>query len=262
MVEAVGNAISDVGGSNNAFRSNGADSRSVSVSLAYDQATAGVYDGMIMVDNLDITTQGGAGSGANDGNDLVDLTLKVVERSNASFVSDTDTNVLTVDLGEVSVGEPIPPVDFSIFNLPSQAGAQLTARLDLLSVDSIPQTSFLTVSGSPFEDLRAGEVNDCSIQGTPAELGIGSTEFVFHVSDEDIPGAQQQTLHLIVNYDVVASSLILGDVSMDGAVDFLDIAPFIGILRDGSFLEEADCNRDGVVNFSDIPAFIEILQAG
>ena len=260
LVESVGNALSDVEGPNNAFRMNGADSRPVNLSLLYDQATAGIYDGMIMVDNLDITTQGGAGAGANDGNDLVDLTLKVVEHSNASFDSGTDLNVLTVDLGEVSVDEPIAPIEFSISNLASQAGAQLTAGLDLISVDSDPQNSFLTFSGSLFENLPADESIDLSIEGTPADLGAGSAEFVLHVSDEQIPGAEPQDLQLIVSYDVVANFLH-GDVDMNGVVDFSDIAPFIGILQSGTFLEEADCNQDGVVTFADIPAFIGILQS-
>ena len=260
-VESVGNALSDVEGFSNAFKMNGTDNRSVNVSLAYDQMAAGVYDGMIMVDNLDITTQGGVGNGANDGNDFVDLTLKVVEHSNASFDDAADLNVLTVDLGEVSLGQPIPPVDLSIFNLESQAGSQLTACLDLISVDTIPQSSFLTFSGSLFEDLPADDFIESSIEGTPEDLGAGSTEFVFHLSDQDIPGAEQQTLRLIVNYDVVAASVLHGDINMDGVVNFQDIAPFIGLLSTDTYLEAADCNFDGVVNFLDIAPFIGIFPS-
>ena len=55
-------------------------------------------------------------------------------------------------------------------------------------------------------------------------LGVGSTEFVLNLSDEDIPGAQSQNLRLIVTYDVVAAIALLGDVNLDGVVDFFDIA--------------------------------------
>ena len=168
--------------------------------------------------------------------------------------------MLTVDLGEVSVGEPIPPIEFSISNLASESGAPLTAGLDLISVDSDPQSSFLMFSGALFENLPADESIDLSIEGTPADMGAGIAEFVLHVSDEQIPGAEPQTLQLIVSYDVVAN-VLLGDVGRDGVVDFSDIAPFIGILQSGTFLEEADCNQDGVVTFADIPAFIGILQS-
>jgi len=260
LVEAVGNAVSNMEGESNAFRMNGADSRSFNVSLSFDQGTAGVYDGMILVDNLDVTTQGGVGNGANDGNDLIDLTLKVVERSNASFTSGADSNLRVVDLGEVSLGEPITPVDFSIFNLASQAGAALTARMDLVSVAPVTQGSFLSFSGSVFEDLPADESVELSIEGTPDVLGAGATEFQVRVSDEGIPGAVQQNLQLILVYDVV-DAVLLGDVDMDGDVDFSDIPAFIGILSTGDYLDEADCNQDGIVNFSDIPAFIAILTA-
>ena len=260
LVEVFGNGLSDVEGYNNAFQTNGTDSRSVNVSLSYDQETAGTYEGMIMVDNLDITTQGGVGAGANDGNDFVDLTLKVVEHSNASLASDADLNVLTVDLGEVSLGEPMPSFEFSIFNLASQAGSQLTASLDLLSVDSIPQSSFLSLSNSLFENLLAGEFIEVSLEGTPVELEVGSTEFVFHVSDEEIPGAEQQTLHLIVNYDVVTANVLLGDVNLDGVVDLFDIAPFIAVLSSLGFQAEADIDRDEDVDFFDVAPFIVILS--
>ena len=50
---------------------------------------------------------------------------------------------------------------------------------------------------------------------------------------------------------------LLGDVNMDGTVDFLDIAPFIAVLSmpDG-FQTEADTNQDGMVDFLDIAPFI------
>lgn len=51
----------------------------------------------------------------------------------------------------------------------------------------------------------------------------------------------------------------LGDVNLDGAVNFQDIPPFIAILIADGFQTEADCNENGAVDFSDIPAFIAIL---
>jgi hypothetical protein len=261
LVESVGSATSDAEGSSNAFRMNGSDSRSVNVSLSYDQATAGIYDGMIIVDNLDITTQGGVGNGANDGNDLIDLTLEVLDHANGSFAGGTDVNSLTVDLGEVTVGQPIAPVDVSIFNLASQAGGSLTAKLDLISFSSFPQSSFLTFSGSLFEDLPAGDFMDVSLEGTPMVLGAGTTLLQFRLSDEDIPGAQQQILQMTVTYDVVDATVLKGDVNLDGAVDFDDIPAFITVLQSGVFQAEADCDCSTVVDFSDIPAFISILQS-
>ena len=55
------------------------------------------------------------------------------------------------------------------------------------------------------------------------------------------------------------ASVLLGDVNRDGLVNFLDIAPFIGILSAGGVQAEADINQDGVVNFLDIAPFIGVL---
>ncbi len=259
-VEAIGDAMSDVEGNNNAFRMNGPDSRTMNVSLVYDRQTAGDYSGAVMFDNLDITNQGGVGNGANDGNDFVTLSLKVVDHANASFDGTADLDMLTIDLGEVSIDQPITPVDFAIHNLASQAGADLTANMDLIGVGAVPQNSFLTFSDALFTDLAADSSADLSISGTPSQLGAGSTQFSFVVSDEDIQGKELQFLQLVVNYDVI-DIFLLGDVNMDGVVDFLDIGPFIGLLTNSTFKDEADCNGDGVVNFLDIAPFIGILSA-
>ena len=52
---------------------------------------------------------------------------------------------------------------------------------------------------------------------------------------------------------------LLGDVNLDGVVDFLDISPFISLLTNNGFQLEADVNQDGAVNFLDISPFIAIL---
>jgi len=54
--------------------------------------------------------------------------------------------------------------------------------------------------------------------------------------------------------------VLLGDVNLDEAVDFLDISPFILLLSTTGFLDEADINRDEEVNFLDISPFIRILS--
>ncbi len=54
--------------------------------------------------------------------------------------------------------------------------------------------------------------------------------------------------------------VLIGDVNTDDIVNFLDIAPFIGVLSmPGAFQPEADINQDGVVNFLDIAPFIGAL---
>ncbi len=57
----------------------------------------------------------------------------------------------------------------------------------------------------------------------------------------------------------IPSTVVRGDVNLDGVVDFLDIAPFVAILTNGGFQAEADINLDIEVTFSDIFPFITIL---
>jgi hypothetical protein len=52
---------------------------------------------------------------------------------------------------------------------------------------------------------------------------------------------------------------VLGDVNLDGVVDFQDISPFIGLLINGTYQVEADTNEDGVVDFQDIAHFVDLL---
>ena len=58
----------------------------------------------------------------------------------------------------------------------------------------------------------------------------------------------------------VSQITILGDVNMDGVVDFFDIAPFITVLSAQTFQAEADIDGNGVVDFFDIQPFIGLLS--
>ena len=51
-----------------------------------------------------------------------------------------------------------------------------------------------------------------------------------------------------------------GDVNLDGAVDLLDVAPFIDLISSGEFQFEADLDSNETVNFEDIPLFILLLS--
>ena len=56
-------------------------------------------------------------------------------------------------------------------------------------------------------------------------------------------------------------SVLLGDVNLDGTVNFLDISPFIAILATGGFQDEADLDQNDSVNFLDISPFIAALSS-
>lgn len=54
---------------------------------------------------------------------------------------------------------------------------------------------------------------------------------------------------------------LLGDVDLNGVVNFFDIGPFISVLSNGGDQPEADCNQDCEVDFRDIADFIAILSS-
>ena len=58
-----------------------------------------------------------------------------------------------------------------------------------------------------------------------------------------------------------ATTVLLGDVNLDGMVNFLDISPFIIRLSNQEVQAEADVNQDGAVSFLDISPFILVLTA-
>ena len=65
--------------------------------------------------------------------------------------------------------------------------------------------------------------------------------------------------NLVATLPEPTEPILLGDVNLDGTVNFLDISPFIAALSDGEFQAEADTNQDGTVDFLDISPFINIL---
>ena len=54
--------------------------------------------------------------------------------------------------------------------------------------------------------------------------------------------------------------VLLGDVNLDGVVDFFDITPFITLLSTGGFQVEADLDESGQVNFLDVAQLIIFLS--
>ena len=73
------------------------------------------------------------------------------------------------------------------------------------------------------------------------------------------PSVFSRTDLVTLSVVTTVSSVLKGDVSLDGSVNFLDISPFIGVLTSNDFQLEADCDCDGNVNFLDIAPFIAIL---
>ena len=100
-------------------------------------------------------------------------------------------------------------------------------------------------------------LNDASFQFTTLQTGT----FTAVVSDaENDDPLEFQIIATGISDDQPVSTL-LGDINLDGAVDFSDISPFIAVLSSGGFQAEADIDVSGMVDFSDISPFIAILSS-
>jgi len=241
---ATGNAVVDLPQTERlAFRTDGSDSVTFDVSLDYNPNVPGVKNGFVTVDNLDITTQGGLGRGANDGDDFIIPQLTILEHSNASFDADVDQNQLVINLGQVEIGASIPVTNVPIHNLVSGSGAELTAGLDLDSVVSTNDN--LTVDAATFSVAAGQSASISIIGGDTSTIGSFGTVFTIGLSDVDLPGATSQSLTLIASFEVVDTAFVLGDVNGDGVVNLLDVGPFVDVVGDGTFQLEADINMHG-----------------
>ena len=70
---------------------------------------------------------------------------------------------------------------------------------------------------------------------------------------------EPDTTVFLGNAFIRISVFVLGDVNRDGAVDLLDVQPFVTLVSSGEFQVEADANQDGNVNLLDVAPFVELL---
>ena len=91
------------------------------------------------------------------------------------------------------------------------------------------------------------------------ELPAGNGQFWIQARAVDNTGMAGNTSNLVgLEFEV---DFILGDVNQDGAVNLLDVQPFIVLLSSGGFQAEADANGDGVLNLLDVASFIDLLTS-
>ena len=109
-----------------------------------------------------------------------------------------------------------------------------------------------------------GEQSGDSITGSFTPTGTTQSFVIAGTNDggvsfgEGSPSAfNALQLRLIAN---PPGAVLLGDVNLDGVVDFFDISPFIAILSAQGFQAEADVDQNAIVDFFDISPFIAILS--
>ncbi len=222
QVATAGDATSSLSGRYNAFRTNGTDSESISVGLSTSTATAGLRSGTVTIDNLDVTTGGGAGHGANDADDAFNVSLTVLDHAEPSFTDSALATSLVHDFGSVSLGSAAPSFGFDVFNLNATPG--FTAEMDFDSVQASGDAAALTTdlaaaAGSLSLAGGAGQAFTAMLDTSTA--GSFSAIYTLMFSDEDLPGALDKSLTLTLMGEVLAIALP-GDYNGDGAVDAAD----------------------------------------
>ncbi|MEO2049473.1 MAG: endonuclease [Pirellulales bacterium] len=257
-VASSGDATSSVTGRHHAFAINntGSDSSILTVGLNTNTFSAGSRSGSVTIDNLDITTGAGTGHGENDGNDLLNISLNVLDHANASFSDVADLNTLLLDLGSVAQGSATPTWNFDLFNLESTTG--FTAAMELDSILSTGDTSTLTTDLTPLigeAALDAGMSNTFTALFDTSVVGEFSASYTLRFSDEDLSGANQLTDLLLtlsgtVENAVVESADFDADSDIDGA-DFLTWQRGLG-LEGSATLEDGDANEDQTVDMLDL----------
>ena len=103
-------------------------------------------------------------------------------------------------------------------------------------------------------ELRLMVVREVRFDGEAADRDDGAVRFD---SSDDADGVGPR---LVLELDEVPD-VLLGDVNLDGIVNFLDISPFISRLSSGEFQLEADVDENGRVDFLDISPFIGALSS-
>ncbi len=254
-VTASGEATSSINGRYNAFALGATPSRALSVGLSTTTASAGLKSGAVTIDNLDVTTQGGAGRGANDGNDVVTVNLGVLDHARPSFNAAHVSGMLAYNFGTVAIGSAAPIFSFDLFNLP--ATTNFTAALELDAVESSGDVARLTTNLAPFTAaaaLAAGASRSFAARLDTAAPGQFAAAYTLQFSDENLAGAAALTSLTLNLAGTVAAAPVANadyddDRDIDGA-DFLAWQRGVG-LTEHAVRSQGDANGDGQVDAAD-----------
>ena len=131
------------------------------------------------------------------------------------------------------------------FDILARVSSPFTGSSIKISVDGVDQTGVVAFPNTgSFENWRSITL----AQDVPLSQGVQQVRV-------DMGG-------IAMSLDSISiTDILCGDVSQDGFVNFLDIAPFIALLASGNYLEQADCNLDAEVSFLDIAPFIASLTS-
>ena len=234
------------------------------------------------IDAVDSYIRGGGGavfiSDANFGSvrgDAQRSDQQFLDRFGVQVNEDRGTYRLTRGDGSGNFAEfrsPSSPILAGVDDFDGEGVSPFTLPADLstLPADVTPQIIAGVPAGQtirgPGNNNRSATTSDASLLALEAGNGriIGhfdrNTFFNLNGAGTSINRFDNAQLALNIFEFTASGPILLGDVDMNGVVEFADIVPFIAILQAGTFMAEADTNEDGEVGFEDIPQFVAILQ--
>ncbi|MEO0531821.1 MAG: endonuclease, partial [Planctomycetota bacterium] len=252
-VTATGDAFTDAGEHARPLAIGAGVSDSFDVGLTVSTAASGLYSGSVVIDNLDVTTAGGAGRGGNDGDDVIDLSFQVVDHPVASFASDTIISATTIDFGSIDLGSGIVEQSLSFFNYNGAGAPSSASELELDSVSMSGDSGTLIVDAMLGSAIGQGGGLFFDALFDTSVAGVFESVVTLNLSGEDLPGEQMQTLTVTLLGEVVETTL-QGDINGDGNVDLLDLdilGANFGENGGAPFLD-GDLNGDGNIDLLDL----------
>ena len=231
-----------------------------SQSLSYD-LIGNVPEGAAIDSNTGLLTWT---PGESFGGSAVSITVRVTDDGEGEL-SDTQTFNVTVDevdnlapeivaaLGTVLEGGSL---QLTQFNLEATDGDSIETDLEFV-LESLPQSGQFFLGGSALAQFDSFTQQDV-ISGLVQYVHDGSNTVADSAGfvARDLAGNESSSL----TFEIAVVDETIGDLNLDGDVDFFDISPFISSLTDGVFRDEADINQDGEVDFFDIAFFIDLLS--
>jgi len=192
-----------------------------------------------------------------------EATFDVVLTPTAGETVDAFTLAFAIGDGGAATGSPQDGDNLLITNLEIGILADATDFTAVVTTGGVGQSAVLinfNLAGDSSGLFADGVVATITVDSSSANLG---DSFVLN------PNILEETAFFNAGVPVpfISSSstlriegALLGDVNLDGVVDFSDIFAFIEVLTAGGFQEEADLNQDDAVNFLDISQFITVLM--
>ena len=111
------------------------------------------------------------------------------------------------------------------------------------------------------DDLAVGETRVIPQRNVDLAANLEDGSFFDVFLNPNIVGLQPDaaTFSSTVMITRVPPAVVLGDLNGDGAVDLLDIQPFVDVITGVANNDAADINQDGLTDLLDVQPFVDLL---